>query len=202
MKLKMCFAAAAVALVAVEAPAQNIPLDPGVELELFSQNSNDGYSVFRGVVFSADESFSILGADLWTTAGNPLNATFELWQLSSTQGDILVGANLLGSFNAALSGDLAFHGGDFAAPIDVAAGEDYLIRVGYSEAAAQNWFYAFDPVVFGDPPVDIGAVTIIDGTQGGNTSNFVMPYMNLRVPAPGAFALLGLAGLAWRRRRR
>jgi hypothetical protein len=201
MKLKICLAAAAVAFVAANVQAQNIPLDPGKVLKHYSSNTNDGYSSYRGVVFTADEAFQVLGADLWTKASNPLNATFELYEIVVTNGNVLQGATLVDSFNAALAGDIGFHGGDFDAPVNMDAGQDYLLRVGYSEPADENWFFDFDPDYFGDPPVDIGPVTLIDGTLGGDTSNYVMPYMNLRVPAPGALALLGLAGLVTRRRR-
>jgi hypothetical protein len=201
MKLKICLAAATAALVAVSVQAQTIPLDPGKPLKHYSSNSNDGYSSYRGVVFSADEAFQVLGADLYTKATNTLNATFELWEIATTHGYVLGNANLVGSFNAQLSGDLDFHGGKFNTPIDMMAGQAYLLRVGYSEAADENWFFDFDPDYFGDPPVDIGPVTIIDGTLGGDTSNYVMPFMDLQIPAPGALALLGLAGLVTRRRR-
>jgi hypothetical protein len=201
MKLKICLAAAAIPFVAVSVQAQNLPLDPGKPLKHYSSNSNDGYSSYRGVVFTADESFQVLGADLWTKASGTLNATFELYEIVVTNGNVLQGATLVDSFNAGLIGDIGFHGGKFDTPIDMKAGQDYLLRVGYAEAADENWFFDFDPDLFGDPPVDIGLVTLIDGTLGGNTSTYVMPFMNLQIPAPGALALLGLAGLVGRRRR-
>jgi hypothetical protein len=69
--------------------------------------------------------------------------------------------------------------------------------------ADQNWFFWFDPVEFGSPPADIGPVTLIDGTRGGNTDNYVAPFLRLHVvPAPITLALIAFAGLMGTRRRR
>ena len=205
MKVQSLLGIAALSLVAANAQAQNLPLDPGPDyppLSLFSTFSNDGYNSFRGTVFQANNSFTVVGADLWTAApSSGLNATFELYEVVNTNGNVLAGATLLGSFGATLTGPIGWYGGDFAAGIPLSAGSNYFVRAGYQEAADENWFFEFDPLVFGHAPSNIGDVTIIDGTLGGDTGNFVMPFLNLRVPAPSSAALLGLAGLALRRRR-
>lgn len=181
------------------------PLDASSEtttLELYTEDSNDAYSGGRGMVFHADESLLINGAALYTESSNGLNATFELYEIETTNGNVLDGASLVRSSAGVLQGDLGFHGVKFD-QISLSAGQDYLIRVLYDEPADENWFFDFDPEFFGDAPVDLDAVTLIDGTAGGDTTNFVAPYMSLQiVPAPGALALLGVAGLAGRRRRR
>ena len=202
-------ALAASAFVATGALADGIefPLDPDQPGEnnpliLYSNNTNDGYSSFRGMVFTANEDVLINGAALFTQATNPLGATFELYTVVATNGNVLAGATLERQVRAELQGDLGFHGTKFD-PFVLIEGDSYLLRVGYSEAADENWFNDFDPNFFGDPPVDLGPVTLIDGTLGGDTSNFVAPFMALQiVPAPGALALLGAAGLVARRRRR
>jgi len=177
-------------------------MDPLTPFMLYSENTNDGYIGFRGMVFTADVAGSYNGAALYTMSSNGLNATFNLWEINTTVGDVLAGANLVRSVNGVLQGGLGFHGLKFDA-ITLTAGQDYLLQVGYEEAANENWFFDFDPVTFGDAPVDIGPITLIDGTLGGNTANFVAPYLALQiVPAPGVLALLGLAGLAGTRRRR
>lgn len=204
-KFLACSAMLAAAALASSAMADGIefPLtaDSGDDpLTLFSQNSNDGYSSFRGVVFQADENVTINGAYLWTQSSNGLNATFELYTVINTSGDVLAGATLERSANHLLQGSIGFHGGKFNS-FDLIAGNSYLIRVGYSEAAEENWFFNYDQG--SEDPLDLGPITIIDGTLGGNTGNTVTPYMALQiVPGPGALALLGLAGLAGRRRRR
>lgn len=190
---------------AAMADGTNFPLDvANGTFQLFTTNSNDGYSSFRGVVFTADAAVDLSGASLWTEANSQtLNATFELWSVTQTSGNVLNGATLERTFNAQLSGDLGFHGGKWDTVFTTTPGQSYLIRAGYQEAANQNWFFSFDPVFFGDTPVDLGDFTVIDGTLGGDTSNFVMPLMGLQVvPAPSGLALLGLGGLMATRRRR
>ncbi len=166
----------------VLAEGENFPLDvDNGAFRLYTTNSNDGYNSARGVVFTVDESFVVNGASLWTQASSPLNTTFELYSIETTTGDVLSTAVLERSFRASLEGDLGFHGGKWD-EIELRRGQSYLVRVLYEEAADENWFFDFDPVFFGDPPVDLGPVTVIDGTLGGNTSNFVMPLMGLQIP--------------------
>ena len=206
MKNRICALAFVVAPLAcaglVKADGILLPLDPLTNFMLYSQNTNDGYSSFRGMVFIADEALAYNGAALFTASSNGLNVTFELYEIFTTVGNVLNGANLVRSTSGLLQGSLGFHGLKFD-DITLIPDQAYLLRVGYEEAADENWFYDFDPVVFGDLPVDIGPVTLIDGTLGGDTSNFVAPPLALQiVPAPATLALLGLAGLAGVRRRR
>lgn len=205
---KLCIGSAVLAtgmLLSTAAMADGImfPLeaDSGDDpLTLFSQNSNDGYSGFRGVIFQANEDVSINGAYLWTKSLNGLNATFELYTLAVTEGNVLAGATLERTSNYLLQGDIGFHGGKFDA-FDLIAGRNYLIRVGYTQPADENWFFAFDQG--SEDPLDLGPITIIDGTASGHSGNTVTPFMSLQiVPAPGAMALLGLAAVVGRRRRR
>lgn len=147
-------------------------------LELFTTDDNDLYDIGRGVLFTADSSFTVNGADLFTTPDGGLDATFELYELNTTAGgDILADATLLRSASATLMGGLGFHGTTFD-PVRLEGGQDYLIRVSYDEDAAQNWFFDYDQS--GDPPVDLGPVTVIDGETNGSTGNTVMPFMALR----------------------
>ena len=203
-KMGVAMVAGAVAMAATAVHASGIPLnlDPGTPFTLYTLNTNDGYSGGRGMVFIADEAITVNGAALWTASTGGLNATFELYETITTVGNVLAGATLLRSFNTTLLGSLDFHGGKFDA-ITLQTNQSYLLRVFYSEAADENWFYDFDPVFFGDPPVDIGAVTLIDGTASGDTANFVAPYLQIQLlPGPFTLALLGLAGAMGSRRRR
>lgn len=174
---------AAIALgggVTVQAVADEIPLDPGTEFRLFTQNTNDGYASFRGMVFTANENLTLDSLGLYTKkASGALNATFEVWKVVVTRGDVHQGATKIGQGTGQLTGALEFHNLDLDAPVALVAGSHYHVRVGYPDAAEENWFYEFDPVFFGDPPVNIGPVTLIDGTLGSDTSNFVAPFMQL-----------------------
>ena len=201
MKTKLLVAAAVLALPVVAVRADFLPLDPGTGIIYYTSNSNDGYSSYRGVVFEADEAIVVTGAGLYTKSTGGLNANFRLWEVIYTHGNVYDGATLVRDFDAVLQGDLGFHDGT-CDPYTLIPGQAYLLQVGYAESADENWFFDFDPDMFGHDPVDIGAVTLIDGTLGGDTGNYVMPFMELAyVPAPGAFALLGLGLFGVRRRR-
>lgn len=181
---KIAIAVLLIAAMPVIAVAECIPFPLDVDngtFDLYTTNSNDGYSSYRGVVFTCDEATLVCGAELWTKSTGGLNATFEIYSIVITSGYVLGGATMVGSFNAFLQGDLGFHGGELDEPITMDAGQSYLLRVGYSESADENWFFEFDPVVFGHDPVDLGRFTVIDGTLGGDTGNFVMPLMSLLI---------------------
>ncbi len=182
-------ALSALALLGIAAPALGagtpLPLDPGPPFTLYTLDTNDGYFDGRGMVFTADEAITVNGAALWTADAAGLSATFDLYEVVTTSGNVLAGATLLRSAGALLSGPIGFHGTKFT-PVTLTPGQDYLVRVSYPDNSDENWFYDFDPVVFGDPPVDIGPVTLIDGEHAGDTSNFVAPYMQLQLVEGGA----------------
>ncbi|RJP32192.1 MAG: hypothetical protein C4547_14315 [Phycisphaerales bacterium] len=166
--------------VVAPAAADELKLDPGKPIKHYTSNSNDGYSTGRGMVFTAQESFELTGLGLYTKAeSTPLNATLEVYKIVVTRGNVLAGATLVGKGTGPLRGPLEYHNVDLDAAVNIEDGASYLVRFLYPEAAQENWFYDFDPVRFGDPPVDLGLVLLIDGTQGGNTGNFVAPPIQL-----------------------
>ncbi len=180
IRFSMIAVAMGCAVLVSAAVADELPLDPGKQIIHYTSNSNDGYSSFRGMVFTANEDFEITGLGLYTKSeGGPLNATIEVYQIVVTQGNVLAGATLIGSGNGPLQGPLGYHNANLNAPAAVKAGSSYLVRFGYTQAADENWFYDFDPNAHGDPPVDLGLVTIIDGTMGGGTGNTVAPSIQL-----------------------
>ncbi len=174
----------------------------------FTGGINDGYSSFRGTVFTVNDPLTVYGAGLWTNLGSePISATWRLWETTSYPGG--VNNNLLTTANVTWNVDngLTYYDVTFGAPVDLTPGTRYHIEVGYSQAAEQNWFWDFH---LGSN--NLGSVTVEDGTLGGNTSNTVMPQIRLEIaaiPEPstmllGGAALAGslLAGDRYRRRKR
>ncbi len=152
MNARICTLALVVAPLActglVKADGELLPLDPLTVFQLYTTNLNDGYDSFRGMVFIADEAVAYNGAALFTKSSGGLNATFELYEIFTTVGNVLAGANLVRSTSGLLQGSLDYHGLKFA-DITLIPDQAYLLRVGYGGAAEENWFYDFDPVVFG-----------------------------------------------------
>jgi len=186
----LCLAIAPVAL------AQPWILDPpGKPLKLYSSNSNDGYSASRGVVFTAQSAFTMTSFGYYNNVGNGGLAGVELWEGVNLNGN--TGGTMVASGSANVSGPLAWY--DVAMNYNLKANTNYEALFRYTYASAENYFYDYDPVLFGDPPFTVGPVKVVDGTQGRNTSNFVMPRFRI-IPEPSSLALVGLATLLLRRR--
>jgi hypothetical protein len=79
-------------------------------------------------------------------------------------------------------GDVEYYGVTFP-PLQLVADQNYLLRISYPDISEQNWFYEFDPIVYGSQPVDIGPITLIDGEHAGHTDNFVAPPLALQLYA-------------------
>lgn len=176
---------------------------PNVALQNFSSNSNDGYSSFRGVVFRADQNFTINDVGWWNDMPQGVTLNFELWQAGQFPGQVTNGGQLLAtaSMQTSLAG-LVAHQAVLNQPVQASAGTTYLVRVSHNGDGLNNWFYNYDN---SDPNggFAVGRVTVLDGTLGGGTGNTVMPKMEINeIPAPGAAALLALGGIAAGRRRR
>jgi hypothetical protein len=169
---------------------------PGKTLTLYSSNSNDGYSASRGVVFTATSATPIAGIGYYNDVGAGGSATVELWEGVSLNGN--TGGTLVASGTANIGGPLGW----FNIPVayNLLANTNYEIDITYSFSAAGNYFYAYDPAMFGDPPFTVGPFDVVDGTMGHNTGNFVMPRMDLvAVPEPAGLLLLGALALLRRR---
>lgn len=117
------------------------------------------------------------------------NATTGFGESSNAGGDY--------SFNDFFTGDLwaAGNGGgtDFVVP-----GGNYFATGALSGAKVN-----FLPSLLGDDAFGTWRLNITDGAAGdlGSLGSWSLAFIKTPVPAPGAFALLGLAGLAGRRRR-
>lgn len=158
-----------------------LTLDPGAPFIKFSHNTNDGYIDGRGMIFRADQAIIVNGAAFFNEDDEGLFATFALYSVVSTSGDVLAGATLLRSVTSIIAiGDVRYYGVTFPA-LQLVANQNYLLRISYADISEQNWFYEFDPIVFGSAPVDIGPITLIDGEAAGNTGNFVAPPLALQL---------------------
>jgi hypothetical protein len=181
-------------------------LDPGVPLQLFTTNFNDIYSGGRGVVVQTNSAITVTGVGLFTEPPvGGFTPTWTVWQTtnypSSNVNNVLletVSPGLLANAG------LAYYDTALTTPITLVPGNLYHFQISYAEAAQQNWFYNFN-----EGNVNIGPVSVLDGTAGGDDSNTVMPGMRLTlaaVPEPTVLALTGVSGLViggglWYRRR-
>lgn len=162
-------------------------------------NANDGYAGGRGVVFSMlnDVAIDSVGIYLDVTG---LVVSYSIAQVTSTTGQVTSGETILDSGSAAVTTNglqwVDFH----LARRTLLNGEQTTLEFTFSGNANQNFFYNNNNVTF-----TTGDFQLLDGTQGGNTNDFLMPAVRVNtVPEPDGLALAGLGflGLAWIRIRR
>lgn len=192
MKAMAFVASAAVAASTSQLCAQGWFDPPGKPFMLYTLNSNDGYSASRGVLFNVSEP---LVADTYWWTNNMPAEVFLTWELR--EDGVTVDTAVSETGGGGFTDYFAVGGGYTLMP-----GHDYELSISHNANAVANYFYDYDPFFFGDPPFAVGVITVFDGTQGHDASNFVMPRMGINVPAPGAGALMGLGLLVASRRRR
>jgi hypothetical protein len=179
-----------------------IVLDPGTGLQS-SGGGNNGFFSGRGTVFTANSDLLLTGAGVWANPLSSFTHSWSLYQTNTYPGNV---NNTLLAVGSTTSSDLGagFYNVIFSSPVNLTAGNRYHLEVMHQNSLQQNFFYSFN---LGS--VNLGPVTVEDGTLGGSTTNGVMPLLRLNTssaaaPEPGAlaFMLLGvtLAGLFSRRR--
>jgi hypothetical protein len=190
---------AAVLGLAGAASAQTVFIPPNdIVGHVFSSNSNDGWASSRGVVFQVGSTQTLTSIGLFQDLTG-VTVNYEVDQTTSASGDLSVGKVILRSG----SGTFTTSGLQFItfaiAPLTLAAGNFYQIRFQFNTSSNQNFFYDNQNIPFSQP-----GFTQVDGTQGDDTSNTVMPSIEFNgtasaaavtaVPAlsPLGLALLGL----------
>jgi len=181
---------------------------------VLSTNSNDFWGVSRGVVFQATTTQTIDSVSLYQDLTG-VRVNFEIDQTTGAFGNIGTGKTVLrsGGHTFTTSG-LQFITFTFA-PLQLTAGSFYHVRFTFAGNSNQNFFYNNNNVAFGQP-----GFAQIDGTEADDTSNAVMPSIQIGAlsAAPGptvsipalspmllaalALLLAGASALALRRRTR
>ena len=176
-----------------QANAAFIPFIPPNDTvgSVFSTNSNDGYSNGRGIVFQMTANTVINSVGIFQDlTGITLN--YKVAQITTVVGQVDVGETILqsGSGTFTTSG-LQFIDFGFSNLL-LQSGNAYQIQFSFNGSSNQNFFYNN-----GNVPWTQGAFTSLEGTQNGNTNNFVVPAIRVNtasapanaVPAPQTIVL-------------
>jgi hypothetical protein len=172
---------------------------------VYTTNINDGYSSYRGDVFSVTADTLLTSVGLYHDLTN-IDVSYRISEVFFTFGLVNSGAVELrsGTANVTTSG-LQFIDFSFAG-LTLQAGHDYHVEFGFAGNGNQNFFYNN-----ANAPFTQGNFQFIDGTVGGSAGDSVMPAIRLNLPdAPTATPLPGAAtagltlmlGIALARRRR
>jgi hypothetical protein len=178
-------------LFACSANASIIEFIPPNDLsgQVFTTNSNDAWSTGRGLVFQMTATETIDSIGLFHDLTN-INLSYELSQVFSASGNVTSGQTILSNGSNLIS-TAGLEWIDFGVSnILLSSGNFYHLEFTFSGNGNQNFFYNNGNIAFSQ-----GSFALIEGTNNGNTSNFVMPALRLNtvssVPAPAAVWLFG-----------
>lgn len=202
------FAVAALvsSLVTASAYADVVKLDGGIAYSTTSYEVG-GMGGGRGIGFKANDSFSTsaVGIDV-SLIGNANASPYQFQLYSSTDGH--TAGTLLKT--ATFSFNLGNGYQDAAFAYDFQKNTYYVLNFlsAVNQLGSVGTMYSWE----GSSPINYGIVSVIDGFEGANPSNYnpLIPHMRLTtaasadVPEPGTVVLMGLAlvGFAARRKTR
>ena len=165
------------------ASAQTVFVPPNDPVgHVFSTNNNDGWAASRGIVFQVTSSQAINSIGLLQDLTG-ITVSYEIDEITSASGNVGPGKSILRSGSAAFTtSGLQFITFSIT-PLTVQAGHFYQIRFQFSGNSNQNFFYDNNDVRFSQ-----AGLTQIDGTEGDDTGNTVMPSIEINASAAGAIA--------------
>ncbi len=146
---------------------------------MLTTNANDSWSASRGVVFQATATQTISSISLYQDLTG-ITVNYEIDQTTSASGnhrhreDVLRSGS--GMFTTAGLQFITFP----IAPLPLTAGNFYQVRFDFARNSNQNFYYNNNNVVVQPSP----ASAQIDGTQGDDTGNSVMPRIQLGPASP------------------
>lgn len=201
-KLFSGIAFAAAMVVSAQASAVAIEFVPPNDTtgQVFTTNSNDGWSGSRGIGFQVDSAKTLSSVGLYQDLTN-ISLSYGVYEISSLSGTFTRLTTLRsGSATVSTSGLEWIDFGFADLTLDVA--KNYLIDFSFSGNSNQNFFYNNNNIAWAQD-----GYTGLEGTAGSGFSNFVVAAFRVNattVPEPGTLALLGigLAGAAVARRKK
>jgi len=145
---------------------------------VLSTDVNDFWSASRGVVFQATSTQTINSISLYQNLTG-ITVNYEIDQTLSASGNIGTGKTVLRSG----TGVFTTSGLQFItfsiAPLQLTAGNFYQVRFDFSGNSNQNFYYNNNNLTFSQP-----GFAQIDGTEADDTSNGVMPRIQLGATSP------------------
>ena len=140
---------------------------------VFTTNFNDLYSGGRGIVFEVTEDTEVSSVGVWFNVLDT-EVSFELAQVTQLEGQVTAGQTVLASGSQTVSTNgLEWVDFNFT-PITLTTGNFYHIEFTHNALALENFFYNNENETWSQ-----GIFTMLEGTQDGNGSNFVVPGIRL-----------------------